>query len=89
MCKICYNLSNLQFDDYFSFRHTFYNLRQHSFTVQSLFNAKHKQYRHFFFILIVNVWNHLPEEIISASSLSLFKLRLKKFDLHAIASLAF
>jgi len=56
---------------------------------QSLFNAKHEQYYHFFFIQIVNVWNHLPKEIVSASSLSLFKLHIKKFDLHAIASLVF
>jgi len=82
-------LSDLQFNDYFPFRHTSYNLRQHSFTVQSLFNVKHEQYRHFFFIRIVNVWNRLPEEIVSASSLSLFKLRFKKFNLHAIASLVF
>jgi len=67
MNKICHNLSDLQLNDYF--RHTSYNLRQHSFTVQSLFNAKHEQYHHFFFIRIVNLWNHLPEEIISASSL--------------------
>jgi len=31
----------------------------------------------------------MPEEIVSASSSSLFKLHLKKFDLHAIASLVF
>jgi len=32
---------------------------------------------------ILNVWNNLPEEIVSSSSLNLFKLHLKKFDLHA------
>jgi len=87
MYKICHNLSDLQLNDYFSFRHT--SNFQHSFTVQSLFNAKHEQYCHNFFIRIVNVWNHLLEEIFSASSLSLFKLRLKKFNLHTTASLVF
>jgi len=54
MYKICHNLFDLQFNDYFSFHHT-YNLQQHSFIVQSPFNAKHEQYRHFLFVQIVNV----------------------------------
>jgi len=70
MYKVYHNLSDLQFNDYFSFRHT-YNLRHHCFTVQSLFNTKHEQYCHFFFIRFLNVWNHLPEEIVSTSSLTL------------------
>jgi len=36
MYKICHNFSDLQFNDYFFFRHASYNLRQHSFTVQSI-----------------------------------------------------
>jgi len=38
------------------------NLRQHSFIVQFLFYTKHEQYHHFFFIRIINVWNHLAKE---------------------------
>jgi len=38
----------------------------YSFTVQSLFNSKHEQYIVTFFSF-VNLWNHLPEEIVSDS----------------------
>ena len=77
MYKICHDLSDLQFSDYFSYHKTAYNLRQHSLTIQSLLIAKHDQYRYFFFNRIVNIWNHLPEQIITTSSLFLFKLCLR------------
>lgn len=89
MFKICHNLSELKFNDYFKFRKTGYNLRQHCFTVESLFHPKRDQYRHFFFNRIVNIWNYLPEIIVSAATLPVFKARLRKFDLHDIANLTF
>ena len=90
MHKICYDLSDLHFDDYFVFRDTGYNLRQHSLSVQTLQQCKHNQYQHFFFNhIVINIWNHLPNDVVIAPSLSSFKHRLKKFDLHAIGSILF
>ena len=89
MFKICHNLCDLQFSNYFEYRHCKYNLRQHEFTVQTIHNAKQDRFRHFFFNRIVSVWNCLSNDLVSASSLSLFKLRLHKFDLHTVASLVF
>ena len=38
---------------------------------------------------IPDVWNKLPQDIVSAPSLSSFKIRVKKFDLHSIISLVY
>ena len=89
LCSKCHNLCDLQFSNYFEYRHCKYNLRHIEFTVQTIHNAKQDRFRHFFFNRIVSVWNCLSNDLVSASSLSLFKLRLYKFDLHAVASLVF
>ena len=88
MCKICHNLCDLNFYEFFKLHKSRYNLRQHSFTVESLSHPKHEQYR-YFFNRIVNIWNNLPESIISAETLPIFKRRLHKFDLHNIANLTY
>ena len=90
MFKICHNLCDQNFYEFFKLRKSRYNLRQHSLTVESLFHPKHEQYRYFFFNRIVNIsWNILPESIISAETLTIFKRRLHKFDLHNIANLTY
>ena len=86
MFKICHNLCDLQFPNYFEYRRNRYNLRQHDFTVQTIHNAKQNQFRHFFFNRIVSVRNCLSNDLVSASSLSSFKLLLHKFDLPIVAS---
>ena len=57
--------------------------------IRSKYLPKHDSFRHFFSNRVVPVWNLLPESIVSSSSLSAFKMRLKKFDLHEICSLVF
>ena len=89
MFKICHNLCDLNFYEFFKLPESRCNLRQHSLTVESLFHSKHEQYRYFFFNRIVNIWNNLPESIISAETLPIFKRRLLKFDLHNIANLTY
>ena len=53
MYKTCYHLSD--FNDYFVFRDTGYNLRHHSLSVQTPQQCEHNQYQHFFFNHIVNI----------------------------------
>ena len=71
MFKICHNLCDLNFYEFFKLRKSRYNLRQHSVTVESLFHAKHEQYRYRYFFCnrIVDIWNNLPESNISAETL--------------------
>ena len=89
MFKICHNLCELNFYEFFKLRESRCNLRQHSLTVESLFHSKHELYRYFFFNRIINIWNNFPESIISAETLPIFKRRLLKFDLHNIANLTY
>jgi ribonuclease P/MRP protein subunit RPP40 len=54
------------------------NLRGHHFKISH--QQSHLNCRRFFFSLrICNVWNSLPEEIVSATSLTVFKKRLDTF----------
>ena len=55
MFKICLNLCDLQFSNYFEYRHNKYNLRHNDFTVQTIHNAKQDRFGHFFFNRIVSV----------------------------------
>ena len=63
MFKIYYNLSDLQFDDYFIHSKRRYNLRSHEFVIQSKFYASCDQFRNFFFNRIVRIWNSLPHDL--------------------------
>ena len=89
MYKISHNLCDLNFSDYFVFQTCNYNLRRLDFTVQSLFhNASCDQFRQFYFNCIVSTWNRLPD-VVSTFNLSIFKTKLKRYDLHTIASLVY
>ena len=81
MFEIYYNLSDLQFVDYFIHSKRMYNLRSHEFVIQSKFYASCDQFRNFLFNRIVKIWNSLPHDLVSATTLQVFKRRLKKFDL--------
>ena len=90
MYKISHNLCDLNFSDYFVFQTCDYNLRRHDFTVQSLFhNASRDQFHQFYFNYIVSTWNRLPDVVVSAFNLSIFKTKLKSHDLHTIGSLIY
>ena len=89
MFQICHNLSDLQFDDYFIHSKRRCDLRSHEFVIQSKFYANCDQFCNFFFNRIVRIWNSLPYDLVSATSLQVFKRRLKNFDLHAICCLIY
>ena len=89
MYKICHNLADLNFHNFFSYRNSGYNLYQHDWTIQSLIHPKHNQFKNFFTNHILDAWNKLPQNIVSAPSLSSFKICVKKFDLLSITSLVY
>ena len=86
--KICYKLIviDIAFNEFFTYAEFCYNLRRHHLCIRSKYLPKHDSFRHFFSNRVVPVWNLLPKSIVSSSSLSAFKMRLKKFDLHEICS---
>ena len=90
--KIINNLCFIRFSDYFSYKNCTYNLRRNSLQIQHNFNFKIKSqsslWQNVFFVRIVKVWNSLPDEVVTARSLNVFKIKLKKADLSNHLSLA-
>ena len=84
MFKIYHKLSDLQFDNYFE-----HCDRKYNFQIKSKLCTNTEQFRDFFFIRIINVWNKLPQDLVSAPNIVIFRNRLKNFNLYSIASLTF
>ena len=89
MYKICYDFCDVKFSDFFDSLQTGYNLRRHKLTVKCTKSPKLNSHLHFFCNRLPSVWNSLPENIVCANSLSAFKSKLKKCDLHSDVSLIF
>ena len=89
--KICYNLIDLKFDEFFikCNNDSSYKLQRHSFNIKPFHCANTDSYNHFFTHRVPKTWNKLQENIIRAPNLMLFKRRLKKFDLGSIVALKF
>ena len=84
MLKIYHNLSDLPLDNYFEHCDKMYNLHSHDFKAKSKFCANTDQYRNFFFIRIIIVWNNLPHDLVSAPNTVIFRERLKNLNLSYI-----
>ena len=39
--------------------------------------------------MVVSTWNRLPDVVVSAFNVSIFKTKLKRYDIHTIASLVY
>ena len=63
--------------------------RFHNFRIKSKLCTNTEQFSNFFFIRISNVWNKLPQDLVSAPNIVIFQNRLKNFNLYSIASLTF
>ena len=74
-------LTDVWFSEFFEYCSSKYNLQRHRLHLKSLVNAKLDCHRNFFPICIVNIWNNLPENIVTLSSLHAFKKRLRNFNL--------
>ena len=64
-------------------------LRRHRLTLQSIGKPKHKNVTNFFSHRVVSLWNSLPEYVVTAPSLPIFKNYLKKFDLCSITTIIY
>ena len=75
--KMINGLSDLHFDDYFSHITTPYSLRSHSLQIKSLHSCTSTQSLTSFFGRTPAMWNKLPEKVVFANSLTIFKSLLK------------
>ena len=87
--KICYGLIDINFDNFFKYCSSPYKLRRHRLTLQSIGKPKHKNVTNFFSHRVVSLWNSLPEYVVTAPSLPIFKNYLKKFDLCSITTIIY
>ena len=83
--KIIHGLSDIKFDDYFSFQQNIYVLRGNSRKIKLRSDFKMQatlQVRHCFFMRSTKYWNLLPDHIAKSSNIVNFKRNLLSFDLH-------
>ena len=87
--KIIYQINDLKFSDFFVFKPVNHNLRRNSMQIASLKTHNSDQWRNLFFTRITHIWNALPEEAVTATSVNLFKSRIKKLDLSKFVHLSY
>ena len=63
-----------------------FNLRRHTHHLKWPTNPKSTIRRNFFTFRIINLWNSLPDNIVTSKSLSEFKLKLATFNLYKLYS---
>ena len=66
-----------------------YNLRRHSSQLQHNSSSNTNLRRNFFSIRTIEVWNKLPEYIVSSPTLEIFKFKLRGFNLRSIFKFVF
>ena len=86
--KIYIGISDIKFDDYFILRTRPYNIRGNTTKIEpKLNNIKDTEWCMSFFVRTPKIWNDLPNEIASSTSINIFKSKLNKFDLTQIVKL--
>ena len=92
MNKISHNLTNLAFSDFFVYHTSVYSLCQHNWTIQSISSttthpsSQLLQHKHVCINRIPAILNKLPEMVVSAPSVDVFKKRLSSSDLNKITT---
>ena len=85
--KIVHGQSDLNFNNYFAFNNSSYNLRRHSLQIKCNKNHVSLQWRNSFFVRVVNIWNSLTENIVRANSIYEFKSKMNNFSLREFTKL--
>ena len=85
--KMFKGLSDINFEDYFIMRSRPYNIRGNKTKIEPNLKIKDSIWTNSFFVRSANVWNDLPDDIASATSLEVFKSKLSKFDLSKIVKI--
>ena len=84
--KMLHNLVDLNFNKFFTLNNysNKHNLRRHQFQIYQPKHPNSIVRSQFFSYKIIAIWNQLPDELVSASSLILFKSKLDKINLDNI-----
>ena len=81
--KIIYGLVDLNVSDFFIFKESQHATRGHPFTLrhEDIYKTRNCR-KSFFSVRVVEIWNALPDSVVSATSIGSFKSRLEKIDLN-------
>ena len=83
--KMYYNMIDLDFNDYFIKNDNCYDLCRHTHHIRPKTRPHTVPYNNFFIHRAYKIWNNLLENIVNATSITQFKCKLKKFNLHQIS----
>ena len=81
MFKIYHNLIDIDFNEFFTSTTSSYNLRGHSYQLNIPKHSSFTPRQNFFSNRILTIWNKLPEDLLNAQNLGIFKSKLNKLDL--------
>ena len=87
MYKIINGIAGLKFDDFFVRRSQPYQLRKNEFKIDTHMKFKSSTWTNSFYVRAVKLWNALPENVCSISSLQSFKTKLNNMDLNSLVEL--
>ena len=79
--KITNNLINLNFEQFFELRNSNYSLRQHMLSFKKPPVPKTSTLKNSFKYRVIEAWNFLPNKLVTAKSLSIFKRGLQEVSL--------
>ena len=87
--RIVYGLSDLKFSDYFSQSNPGYNLRRSSIQLKpkNSFVLNSQQYCNSYFVRVIKYWNCLPDDIVKAPNIHIFKNKLLTFPFQNVLPL--
>jgi hypothetical protein len=86
--KILHNLVEVPMEQFFNLYSSPYNTRRHKYSLQQTKVSTDFQ-QSSFANRVVPTWNKLPAEIVSSTTLGMFRSKLRGFNLHQIAQLKF
>ena len=86
--KILHKLIDIPIHDFFTMYSSQYNTRRHRFCLQAKRVCSNFQ-QNSFKNRVVSIWNKLPDKIVEAKTLPIFKQELKKIDLNQISELMY
>ena len=72
------------FNQFFVFSQNKYNLRGNDKKIKCKYNYNNSQWQNSFFCRTINMWNRLPQNVVSCGRVEHFRLKLKKIDLNSI-----
>ena len=79
--KIINGLSDLNFEDYFTFRRVTYNIRGNTKKIDTIYNSKNPNWINSFFVRGARLWNLLPDQICNSKTFNELKTKINNYDL--------